>query len=279
MQLSFSIPDDTLGLERVKSLADSLLATRVSSIDQPWSLAALAALTGRAELAYELAVDPASGRRLLGSATPSLGASAPALLALAAIGGPVDSLASLEQRVRQSIELNLTATASTSALRQWLVRPATLAFPHHRFAAFEQLAVDGDYLWDIQLALLRGDTAAALDGIAAIEGVRRQLLPSTIAIDGAYPEAYVIAELGRTELAIRWLDLVFEALPQSAPRALSTPERAASVVRAAELRAELADAAGDRRSAGAWSRAVTILWRDADPFLQPSVAAMAALAN
>jgi hypothetical protein len=45
------------------------------------------------------------------------------------------------------------------------------------------------------------------------------------------------------------------------------------------LRAELAAAAGDWTAAARWARAVTALWRDADPDLGAVVARMAALTS
>jgi len=55
--------------------------------------------------------------------------------------------------------------------------------------------------------------------------------------------------------------------------------RLAGLVRAMALRAELAAAAGDRRTARWWAQRVTILWRDADDPLRSVVERMRALAG
>jgi TolB-like protein len=279
MQLALSIPTDTIGLRRVKALADSLLIPRPDPIGDPWSIAALAALTGRAGLAQELALDPATQTRLLDPSTVALGTTAPALLALSAIGGPRDSLIALETRLGQIVEREIPQALRDRSIAQWLARSATLAFPQHRFEAFATFAVEGDYLWDIQLATLRGDTATALALLDDLERLRADVLPSTVTIDAVYPEADVMWQMGDAERAIRWLDPVLEALPRASPRALSTPERSASLIRAVDLRARLAQAVGDERAAVSWARVVSILWADADPELRPTIYATNPLAN
>jgi hypothetical protein len=51
------------------------------------------------------------------------------------------------------------------------------------------------------------------------------------------------------------------------------------LVRAMALRADLAAASGDHAAAARWAQAVTILWSDADQFLQPTVRRMRELAR
>jgi tRNA A-37 threonylcarbamoyl transferase component Bud32/tetratricopeptide (TPR) repeat protein len=277
MQLAFSLPSDTLGLRRVKHLADSMLAADGDAVrGEPWTLAGMAALTGRAQVLYRLSVHPATSGPL--RVPTALRGTAPALLALSALGGPADSLRVLETRVRRTIERELVEDERPRATLEWLVRPATLAFPHQRFDAYRDLEVHNDYLWDMQRAWTLGDTAAVLEGLSGLEEMRRQIPPQSLTMDGVYPEAHLLAELGDTARAIEWLDPPLGALRLMPPSLVSQPPFAGSLARALALRARLA-AATDAGAAAGWARALLILWEDADAFLQPTLDEMRRLVN
>jgi serine/threonine protein kinase len=270
MQLAFALPWDDAGLRRTRSLADSLLLRRrPDQVADPWLLAGLAALTGRADLAAAYAGESRAAAAI--GAPPSLRGIAPALLVYAALGGPADSLIVLERRVTATIDDALLPAERRAERMQWVARSATLAFSTHRFAALATLVDQGDELLDLQAEWVAGDSNSVRRGLAERRGILQQFLPPYRTLDGLYPEAELLAALGEDRAAAEWLDPTLRALPQVAPSLLASPVHAASLIRAAALRAAVAERLGDRDGARQWASAVVTLWSDADPFLQPLV--------
>jgi hypothetical protein len=272
MQIASALPSDRDALQHARDLADSLLEEQPPGrATDPAQLAGLAALTGRAGLTASYYREPHAD--VLGVPAP-LRASAPPLLAYAALGGPPDTLAALERSVREAIEQRLPPGERLSASLQWLAWPATLAFPAYRFAAITELEGKGDYLLDMQAEWARGDTLAVRRGFEKVREARREILPADLTLDALYPEAELLNALGDRRAAAAWLDPTLQALFQVAPHAPTSRVsaiRGAALVRAMALRAQLAEELGDRDGAARWAAAVTILWSDADPFLQPLV--------
>ena len=273
MQIASALPSDQDALRRARSLADSLLEEQPPGrASDPLQLAGLAALTGRASLTASYYREPRVGDAL--GAPASLRASALPLLAYAALGGPADTLATLERSVRDAIEQRLPPGERLPARLQWLAWPATLAFPTFRFTSIAELEHKGDYLLDLQAAWVRGDTQAVRHGFENVREARREILPADLTLDALYPEAELLNALSDPQGAAMWLDPTLQALFQVAPHAPTSRMsaiRAAALVRAMALRARLAEQLGDREGAARWAAAVTILWSDADPFLQPMV--------
>jgi hypothetical protein len=73
---------------------------------------------------------------------------------------------------------------------------------------------------------------------------------------------------------MRQLDRSLEALPGINGSTLREPGSAAAIMRAMELRAELAAKKDDQATARKWTKAVLILWANADPELASSVSQM-----
>ena len=285
MRVQFSVPGDTRGLRAAKRIADSLiqLPSRVTR-EEPRLAASLAALTGRAQLATAFSRDE------VGASHQSTGAlevrvpvpvarEARALLALAAMGGPTDSLRALEARVARAVDASLIGATRTAAQFEWLMRAASLAFPEVQLASITRFADRGDYLLDAQAAALRGDAPRVRRILDDVRAARRFTSPAELTLDGLYPEAALLNSLGDREASIGWLDPTIRSIASSPPGVLATVERAGALVRAMALRAQLAEEDGDREEARRWASAVGILWSDADPFLQPLVARMTRLSR
>jgi tetratricopeptide (TPR) repeat protein len=258
MRLRQSMPDDLEGLRLARALADSLLNRYPPpGAPEPQLLAGLAALGGRAALAVAYMRETAARQGT--EVDAPIAGMAPALLMFAALGGPTDSLRRLEKAVADAIA-RMPPQERRSAKATWLARAASLAFPSYRFATLGELADIDDYLVDAQTAFARGDRAAARRMFAA-EGARRRLTPpEDLTLDGVYPEAALLAEMGDTAGAIAWLDPTLNALSAAAPQLFNDPTRAGALVRAMALRAALARAAGDTAAAGRWERATLVLW-------------------
>ena len=277
IRVKLATPGDLSGLDSARALADSLLSaySPEGEVDARL-LGSLAALTGRAHLAASYARFPTVAAV---PPEPPIARTAAALLAFAAMGGPVDSLRTLERVVGRGIESDLVGPTRLTARFNWLLRAATLAFPDHRFASLPGAAPSGDYLVDLEAASLGRDSALVRRKLAELRHARRSLQPSDLMIDALYPEAWVLASLGDHGGAIEWLDPTLRALARTAPQELAEVARAGPLVRAMALRANLADRVGDREAARSWAAAVAVLWSGADAFLQPLVAQMKQLAR
>ena len=270
--LKFSIPERLDGVRRARELADSLLRVfKRDSAGDPAVMAGLATLRGRSGEAAALSRQPAAVAKWLVPAP--LTEFAPALLAYAALGGPAESLVTLEERA--SAAISQTPRAQQAQFRSsWLVRPATLALPSHEFRVLRELEGSSDYLANAEAAFVRGDRAAARDTLFRVRFARRNAQPSDMAMDAAYPEAWLLASIGEHDSAVAGLDRTLAALPQTAPGFFDDPARAGSLVHAMALRASLASRAGDSLSVRKWGAVVATLWTGADAFLSPIVQRM-----
>jgi serine/threonine-protein kinase len=266
IRLAFALPDNPSEIEKARSLVDSVLSGDAGSTEKidGLFLASLAALTGKAHRAANLAEGVADQ---LG-APPPLKMTAPALLIYAALGGPSDTLAVLETRVRTIIEEDVIPEDRLGARQRWLARPATLAFYEHRMDAVESLSGGVDFFLDFQAALAAHDSAAVRRGFDLLRQAREGLLPGSVTLDALLPETELLTLLGESREAAEWLDRALRALPQNAPWIMNDPVRAAALGRILVLRATIAYELEDLEGAGAWLQAARILWSDADPFLQ-----------
>jgi len=109
---------------------------------------------------------------------------------------------------------------------------------------------------------------ALLDTVSAVSQLQR---PGDLSPDYIYQQAWLRMALGDTTRAIRQLDRTLEGLPGISTATLQEPGAAAGIVRAMMLRADLANAQGDRQTARKWESAVSALWEDADPAVRQTL--------
>jgi tRNA A-37 threonylcarbamoyl transferase component Bud32 len=266
MRVKVGIPSNLRILRDARALADSLLKTyRPSTAGEARLLGSLAALLGKADLAASYAKIAETN-----AAPPAVVATAAALVAYAAFGGPSDSLRQLERRIGRLVVTNIVEADRAKAQFQWLLRAALLAVPSYRF---DELPGIPDKTMHAQLlaAWQAHDLALAHRVLGNVRQVRRAgaLRASDLTTDALYFEAAILASLGDQRGAISWLDPTLDSLSLAASGTLADGVRAAALVRAMTLRAELAYQAGDSRTARKWAAAVVLLWSDADPFLTP----------
>ncbi len=268
LRIKRGVPGDLSSLRAGRALADTLLRDFPPGSPEPLLLASVAILTGRAGLAaaHSAQVKAAENRGV----PPALAAIALPLTSFAALGGPADSLRYYEQRVQTVIDGALEQSQRSRAREEWLVRPATLAFPEYQFQSLSEYSGLDDLL-DALTSSARGDTDVARRMFAELRSRRRFIQPSDLSLDVLYPEAWLLASLGDDRPAIAWLDPTFAALPATAPEMFTDLPRAGALVRAVGLRADLSARVGDTAGAARWARIVTVLWSNADPFLQPIV--------
>ncbi|MFI5312114.1 MAG: hypothetical protein ACHQQ3_12820, partial [Gemmatimonadales bacterium] len=278
LRLKFSTPSRLDGVRAARALADSLLGTNAfPGAPEPALLASLAALTGRGARASTLFAEPAS--RATQPPPASLSALGPSLLVYAALGGPVDTLRAMERRVLRALVADVSGPQRPLLQSSWLVRPAMLAFPSYRFAADSASQHGQPPVAEAQAAFVRGDTTEVRRIFGRLRETRRAHRPGDITFDALFPEAWLLAAVGDRSGAAGWLDPTLEALATTAPQVFADPARAASLVQAMALRADLAERMGDSTTARKWAAVVTVLWSDADGFLKPTVDRMARLAH
>jgi hypothetical protein len=272
MILLRGVPDPDQ-VRAARLIADSALALSTAGPDiDPWDVATLAALTGRAGLAARFArlASPQTAWTL----PPALGGDALAFLVYGALGGPPDSLTALEARVSDGISIGVSADARPAARREWLGRPLALVAPDTPSRSLDQLAGTGDYLLDAEAAALHGDTATLLRLLRGAASSRAVMAPSDLTFEGVFPEAKLLAQLGNSREALGRLDPILSDLRHFSLQVVSQPLGAGLLVRAMAFRADLAASLGDSATARHWGGVVGTLWSQADPFLEPLVRRM-----
>jgi len=263
-----------------RALADSMLASAVSTPADADALKAVAALTGRVQRTIEMlrveapTVQFISMDSRLVQPPPAVAQEARALLGYASFGAPLDSLIAIKERVDRSID-SYVESGSRSTIREAVLNvPLTLAYPVAPALALRRAGGGGDYLLDIQRAASNHDTVAVhrlLDAVAQMRALGR---PGDLSIYLTYQEAWLRLQVGDTAGAVRQLDATLTALPTLTSYLLDYVQDAAFLVRAMALRSDLAAAAGDQRTAGKWGSAVSELWAGADSPLASVVARM-----
>ena len=126
---------------------------------------------------------------------------------------------------------------------------------------------------------MRGDTAAVIKALQEMKAKRAGVDPAELSLDALYLEAWLWESMGHAQIAADWLDPTLRSLPETGSRLLSEVFRAGPLARALVLRASVADELGDHATARQWATAVSILWADADQFLQPDLARMRRIAG
>jgi hypothetical protein len=270
--------EDSAEVAGARALADSILSgTSVNLEADPWDIATLAALTGRAALAARM-VRLASPRSP-GTLPPALTSDALALLSFAALGGPTDSLFELEGRVADGISSGVESGRQLAARQEWLGRALAQVALDIKSSFLSDLAGTGDYLIDAQVAYATGDSATALRLLRRAAASRSGIQSSELTFEAILPEARLLASMGDRTGAIVRLDPTLSDLRHVSLQQISNPVGAALLTRAMAFRADLAQAAGDSFTARRWARTVHQLWSGSDPFLAPVVQRMQSLAR
>jgi len=197
------------------------------------------------------------------------------LLAYASTGAPAESVAALETRVERSTA-GLPATSRPVVRSALLDVPAELVFdamgsrPAHR-------STPPGPSWEmaVQWALAQRDTPSARTTVTAALRQRGGLLSrEDTPPDGVYLDARVLLAVGDTGAAEQTLDAPLNNLARLHSYLLRYLPLAGGLVRMMALRADVAAARGDDRTARRWATAVVTLWSGAEPALQPVVARM-----
>jgi hypothetical protein len=269
IQVKLGVPDSHNRLRAAKRTADSILRDTIPPRSGDRVLAGLAALTGRGYLAASMLRQSAADEGWL----PAALSDGPAFLVFASLGGPPDSLRSLDRAVASQLANPALPNRDALAL-EWRAGPAGLAAPTLLLPAVQEMRRAGDYLVDAFAAWAARDTGGVRRTLGELRQSRRSIPPADRAIDALYPEAVLLAWLGDEAGAIDWLDPTLNNLLQTAPGTFAYPARPGALIQAMALRSDLAARTGDGPGARRWAEPVVILWSDADGHLQPLVRRM-----
>jgi hypothetical protein len=265
------------------ALADSVLrAIPRADGDQAMWLAGVAALTGRVERTTELlrAKARARPRDVFGGTAPAspVADAALAFQTLAAAGVCSDALRQARADVDEAAR-RYVPTESFDHVRQSITaRAVSLSVPCLGVHAVD--SVDSpDLLVGMQKAVAAGKVGEFRAQLSARDRARRFFRPGDIATDHVYQEAWLLAAIGDSAAAAKRLDLSLTALTTLNTHLLEDIPRAAALGRAMMLRADLAAARGDTRTARRWAGDVLALWKGASPSLAADIARMTRYAS
>ncbi len=254
-----------------RALADSVMASwREPPAGYAERLAALAALTGRADKAARyLAADAslrreAALRRGLNVMDTPLFAALGRARAYAALGGPKDSVAAALRRFDERLEAAAPPMEHGRVRQALLVQTSILTYAVTGPTEFHHPDTP-NYLLRLQALHARGQRSAAIEALGQLQ--RQEAAAGEVDLAMLYQETLVQLALGDTAEAVRRLDRSLNALSAHRLDLYNDVPFPAALVRAMALRAELADAAGDRDKASEWAAPVVALWADADPEL------------
>jgi tetratricopeptide (TPR) repeat protein len=270
-------------LAEARRLADSLLGTPPTSEGEAAELLApVAALVGRASYAADLAgrappVAAFASDGTLIHAPPAVASAAAEFVTHAALNTEAGTVRALHATASRLISRYLTVAEQQRAREAYLGRGEDFAFIDGTLEPSGP-GSEAAYLRQLTWQLVEGDTAGVRKRLIEVTGSRSGL-PGEVTVDGLYLEARLLAAAGDTGRAGDDLDAVLEALPAQGTELLADAPAAASLVRAMELRARLAAAAGDVPTGRRWAAAVVELWGGADAALQPVVTDMRALSK
>jgi hypothetical protein len=269
------------------SLADSILAASPRpDAEEAAILAGLAALTGRRDRLAELLrlLSSSSYAATLPNGQPvpvpsELAAPLTAAAASAALGICDDDVRSIQARVEASVESHYADSTERVATRDALLwRLMSQVVPCLGPSAVAGLDA-GDGVLQLQQAFARQGNRAVSAGFARLQEGRKGLRPGDVAIDYSFQEGWLLAASGDSARAIIHLDKSLGAMSTLSTMLIDHPAQAAGLVRAMALRADLAAAKQDGKTARRWASAVVTLWSRGDSEVQPVVSRMRTLAS
>jgi DNA-binding SARP family transcriptional activator len=260
-----------------RAAADSVLRQwpRPGPLDAQY-LAPLAVLTGRAAQAAALMGTAAPQREYF---TPRGGRRVDVPVPIAQAEGDVLVYAALgmlaeHQQAEARAERLVGAWIGDPARRE-MARTALLNDSHRISRAYGTRGgiplTEPDPGVEMQQMLAGGDAAgvrARLAAMAEALGTRR---PGDRDLSYLFPEAALRLAVGDTAGALTELDRTLVALEALPINVIDKPVETGALLGMMRLRAQVAAARGDARTAATWRNALAALWADADPRLRSSV--------
>jgi tRNA A-37 threonylcarbamoyl transferase component Bud32/tetratricopeptide (TPR) repeat protein len=263
-----------------RALADSVL--RESSDTDETNLrllSGLSAMTGNIEKTTELVLrtDAYVPPTNISIPTP-VGHAAAAFFTNAAMGVCGSYLQAAEDRLDRAIASNVAEEDRLRIQTDLKQRPVSLIASCDGARSSLQFHAPQDPILQMQQDLARNDLRALKRRLQDVERQSRMERPAAFSWDYVYQLSWLRAASGDTAGAIKQLDVALGALPSSSSMWIRDVPIASAAVRAMGLRADLAAAQHDSRTAQHWGRSVTALWQGAGVPLQPFVSRMQSMA-
>jgi len=268
---------------RARAAADSVLRewSRPGPRDSG-DLAPLAVLTGRAAQAVSMLHAAAPERvfstprgRVVEVPVPIIEAQGE--LAVYAALGMMDEYRQAETRLERLVGAWIGDPA-----RREVARTALLNSPRRLSGAYGARAgaaiVEADPEVEMQQMLAGGDAAGVRARLAAMTEALGTRRPGDRDLSYVFPEAALRLAVGDTAGALVEMDRTLVALEALPPNVLGAPQdngngvnEAGALLGMMRLRARVAAARGDQRTAATWRNALSALWAGADPELRASI--------
>lgn len=268
-------------------LADSQLMTHPdSTIYVAGTLAALAALTGRAELVTRLSrlASKTAGQQVVPAGAPPLSnpgmvaRQAAELVALASLGVCNDDVRRRAAELPRLVRASVGEGAFADSLADMWTAPALSAAVScvGANAVLGMRTTSNPYL-AAQQSLARGEHGSVRAYLAGARATLRQH-PRDVTIDKVMGDASLMMAIGDSAAARAHVELALMGLSSASLSTLERVPHCGALVQAFALAARLAASDGDREAAARWASAVTELWGGADAELQPVVHEMRSIA-
>jgi eukaryotic-like serine/threonine-protein kinase len=262
-----------------KKRADLALKSASDEKADALVLVSLAALTGRVNLMAHLSdVSNAGLPESVEDMDAPLKTAVAEFFARAALGA-CDAAITSRTALDQAIDRYAAPAAAPTVSRSILARPLSMLVPCTGGGSILEIANPSERLPRLQRAFAAGDKFAFRSLSDSIASRIRNRRPGDLSPDFVYQKAWLTAASGDTAAAEAQLDRSLAALPGLNGSALREAGSAAAILRAMQLRAELAAKTGDALTARKWASAVLTLWADADAELQPSLVSMRSLVS
>jgi eukaryotic-like serine/threonine-protein kinase len=259
MRLKFLDPGNPSEAQGIQRSADSLLASHAQPSDSAAVfLAPMAALTGRCGLLRDLvtrapfSLESRVPRDIVGASD-----AVTALTALGCISDPAPDLDRLRKRIEATRAPAFAVPSLLGAAARFMDPPDP--------RAVDLYGTPGNYLFGAQLAVLRGQVAAARQSLAKVDSARQRTGYDDVRPDAIYLESRVLLSLHDTTAAVVALDRLFDRMAFLTPAMLHRPVPLAGLLRAMDLRSEIAAARHESGAPLGWAAVKRSLWSSADP--------------
>jgi hypothetical protein len=274
--------------EALADLADSVLAANPDeSAVEAEPLMSLAILTGRIERAAGLLarISGKSGRQVRGADGRPVELPATMLreradfLVRSSLGVCDDRVRSAPARLVGLLDAAFPGGVARGVESNFLERIVSFALPCLGPSGLATLNEPGRSLATWARAFDPADTAFAAEYEARVRA-RPPMNPGAEAgVDAVILDASVRLAIGDSVGALRQLTQALDRIPIVGRGLLSSEWSTGATVRGMAMAADIAAGIGEDETARRWSAAITALWRDADPELQPRVARLRAIAG
>ena len=180
------------------------------------------------------------------------------MLVYATMGGPADSVRTLQRRLASAIVNQVRPAQQEMVRRMQLGRVERVGFPVLRVANMAS-PDSAAPLVAAERAFLAGKTNEVRRLIAGTATMRTHLRPSDVTFDALYAEGWLLAAIGDSAQALRHILPGLEAIRDVPAREFQKPEIAGSLVQMMMLAAHLYGAQHDRAAQKTWAHAVLIM--------------------